>query len=98
MIGYKLLIPAEEEMIEASLFYEMQSNGLGEDFLDDVQRTIDLVREHPRLGHAVGRGLRRMVLHRFPFNLLYSEVADTILVVAVAHHKRRPSYWSNRLR
>jgi plasmid stabilization system protein ParE len=97
MIGYRFLPPAEEEMIEASLFYEAVSTSLGHDFLDDVQRSIDTLREHPRLGQAVGRGLRRMLLHRFPFSLIYSVESDAILVVAVAHYKRRPGYWKGRL-
>lgn len=53
-------------MIEASLSYEARSEGLGFEFLDGVQRLIDLVREHPRLGRSVGGGFRRAVLQRFP--------------------------------
>jgi plasmid stabilization system protein ParE len=97
MIGYRFLPPAEEEMIEASLFYEAVSPSLGHDFLDDVQRSINTLREHPRLGRADGRGLRRLLLHRFPFSLIYSVEPDAILVVAVAHYKRRPGYWKGRL-
>lgn len=44
MIAYRFLDPAEEEMIQAALFYEAASSGLGSDFLDDVQRVIDLLR------------------------------------------------------
>ena len=47
MIGYRFLNPAEEEMTEASLFYETASPGLGKGFLDDVQRVISSLREHP---------------------------------------------------
>ena len=83
-------------MIEASLFYEAESAELGFEFLDDVQRVIDGLREHPKLGQAVGRGLRRALLRRFPFSLIYSEEADEILVVAVAHQRRRPDYWRGR--
>jgi hypothetical protein len=41
MIGYRFLDLAEEEMTEASVFYQDSSNGLGSDFLDDVQRVVD---------------------------------------------------------
>jgi plasmid stabilization system protein ParE len=97
MIGYRFLYPAEEEMTEASLFYEAASLGLGNDFLDDVQRVVDSLREHPYLGHGVDRNLRRMLLRRFPFSLIYSVEADAILIVAVAHYGRRPGYWHNRV-
>lgn len=94
MIDYRFLYPAEEEMIEASLFYEAASDGLGHDFLADVQFGID---GHPHLGHAVGGGLRKMLLHRFPFSLIYSVEADAILIIAVAHYGRLPGYWRNRV-
>ncbi len=62
MIGYRFLLPAEEEMTEASAFYETASVGLGSDFLDDVQRVVDALREHPGLGRALGEGLRQLRL------------------------------------
>ena len=97
MIDYRFLYPAEEEMVEASLFYEAASDGLGNDFLTDVQFGIDSLCEHPHLGHEVGGGLRRMLLHRFPFSLIYSVEVDAILIVAVAHFGRRPGYWKDRI-
>ena len=47
MIGFRYLPPAEEEMTEAARFYENEAVGLGTDFLDDIQRTINRLREHP---------------------------------------------------
>ena len=97
MTAYRFLQPAEDEMTAASQFYESAASGLGRDFLDDVQRGIDHLRKHPKLGHSVGRGLRRMLLQRFPFSLIYSIEAGGILIVAVAHHGRRPRYWQRRI-
>jgi len=96
MLGYQFLPLAEEEMIEASEFYEARSEGLGVEFLDDVQRIIDLVREYPRIGQSVGGGFRRGVLRRFPFSIIYSEERNEIVIIAVAHAKRRPGYWHGR--
>jgi hypothetical protein len=67
MIGYRFLSPAEDEMTEASLFYDAASRGLGNDFLDDVQQAIDRLCEYPLAGEEVVPGLRRTLLHRFPF-------------------------------
>ncbi len=97
MIGYRFLPPAEEEMTEASIFYEAASAGLGSDFLDDLQRVVNGLREHPESGLVVGQGLRRALLHRFPFSLIYSLETDSILIVAVAHQRRRPNYWKDRI-
>jgi toxin ParE1/3/4 len=97
MIGYRFLLPAEEEMTEASVFYEAASPNLGVDFLDDVQRGVDLLRGQPAIGQSVGSGLRRILLHRFPFCLIYAVEADAILIIAVAHQRRQPDYWRKRV-
>ena|ERR1700687_3688361 len=97
MIGHRFLLPAEEEMTEASVFYEAATSGLGAAFLNEIQRVINILREHPELGQGVGRGLRRALLHRFPFSLIYSVEMDEVLIVAVAHQHRRPDYWKNRI-
>jgi hypothetical protein len=54
MINYRFLTPAEIEMTEASIFYEAASSGLGAEFLDEVQRVIELICEHPKLGRLTG--------------------------------------------
>jgi len=98
MIGYRFLLPAEEEMTEASVFYETASPNLGVDFLDDVQRGIDILRAHPAIGLSVGSGLRRMLLHRFPFSMIYAVETGAILIVAIAHQRREPDYWRDRIK
>ena len=97
MIPYRFLSPAEEEMTEAALFYDAASSRLGSDFLDDVQVAIDRVRDYPQAGEVIASGLRRTLLHRFPFNLIYAMEENIIVVVAVAHHGRRPGYWQSRV-
>jgi len=98
MIGYRFLPPAKAEMTEASQFYEAASTGLGSNFLDDVRRVIERLREHPYLGQTVAPNLRKTLLHRFPFSLIYSVDADQILIIAVAHYGRRPDYWQDRVK
>ena len=97
MIGYRFLPPAEEEMTEASLFYEATTSGLGTGFLDEIQRVVNVLCEHPELGQSVDRGLRRILLQRFPFSIIYSVELDAVLIVAIAHQRRRPDYWKERI-
>ena len=54
-------------MVGEALFYQTASPELAQDFLDDVQRVIDLLRAQPGLGRPVGRGLRRASSGFFPF-------------------------------
>jgi len=44
------------------------------------------------------RNTRRRVLHSFPYSVIYQEKQDVILIVAVAHAKRREGYWAKRLK
>lgn len=97
MIPYRFLTPAEEEMAEAALFYKAASSQLGSDFLDDVKRTVDRLCQFPQAGEAITSDLRRILLHRFPFNLVYAIEENVIVVIAVAHHGRRPGYWQSRV-
>ena len=94
MISYRFLSPAEDEMSEAALFYE--SVGLGQDFLDDVQQRIDLLCQYPKSGTLIDPKLRRMLLHRFPLSIIYFDEKDAIVIVSIAHHRRRPGYWQSR--
>jgi len=98
MIPYRFLSPAEDEMTETALFYEATSDGLGYDFLDDVQKAIDRVRKFPQIGELVDSELRQSLLYRFPFSLIYKLKENVVVVVAVAHHGRRPGYWKSRVK
>jgi toxin ParE1/3/4 len=102
MISYRFLSPAEEEMTEAALFYKTASARLGTDILDDVQRAIDRLRNYPHSGESIAEesialALRRTLLHRFPFSLIYATEENAIVIIAVAHHGRRPGYWQSRV-
>ncbi len=88
----KFLGEAEEEMMEAAVFYQEQAEGLGERFLDDVERAAQLLSEQPLIGQQIDNNLRRFLLHRFPFSLIYSSELSGILIIAVAHQRRRPDY------
>jgi plasmid stabilization system protein ParE len=67
---YRYLPSAREELNEAVAFYEASVPGLGDAFLDDVERAIETVRERPQIGASMGRGFRKSILRRFPFTIL----------------------------
>ena len=84
-------------MTEAALFYETARTGLGDVFLDDIQRAIDTIRERPEIGENIAYGFRRVLVHRFPFSIIYWMEGDEVVVAAVAHQRRRPNYWIKRI-
>ena len=66
------------------------------DFVDELERALSLLNRFPELGHASARNTRALHLHSFPYSLVYRLQADVIRVIAIAHHSRRPRYWSGR--
>ena len=94
----EFLPEAAKEFIEAVLYYESEVPGLGLRFVAEVRRGVRFITENPNAAADVGGGLRKKVLKHFPYNLLYAVETDLILIVAVAHQKRRPRYWLERLK
>jgi len=92
-----LLLPAEEELTQAARFYEDRAAGLGAAFLDAVGTALKEIASHPTACAIVRSGIRRKLLRRFPFGILYAQRPDEIVVIAVMHLHRRPDYWTDRL-
>lgn len=93
MKATRLTSIAETDIAEAADFYEAQRAGLGAEFLDEVDATVDRVRQDPQAyGHQEGQ-VRVKLVHRFPYALYYRESHEEILILAVAHTSRLPGYW-----
>lgn len=92
------VLPAARREIQAAFdWYFDRSPRAASAFAREIDRAMTLVHVTPGVWPAFEAGTRRYVLRRFPFDLIYREVESRIQVVAVAHHKRRPRYWSERL-
>ena len=87
---------AERELNEAVDFYDLESPGLGDAFLAEVEHALTQVEAFPEAAEPLRDGVRRRLLHTFPYALLYSLRSDEVRVLAVAHQRRRPLYWEGR--
>jgi len=96
VIPYTFHPDADAELEEAALFYESRMVGLGKSFAAEVERTISLVREFPEAGSPVGPTRRRVLVARFPYSIVYRQDTGSIVIIAVAHQRRRPGYWRRR--
>ncbi len=99
----RLLESAVIEAAEAAAWYEGQQPGLGSQFQEALESALDLIEERivplvPVPGEPGRAGLSRLVLRRFPFSVIVRESENETVVVAFAHHARRPGYWKDRLR
>ena len=77
-------------------WYERQRNGLGEEFLAALAQAEDVVRRNPLSFRIIRRDARRVMLRRFPYQLVYRVVADVIVVVACFHGRRSPKRLQKR--
>lgn len=86
-----------DELRETAKFYSDRADQtLGLAFIAEFERALNLLTHTPELG-ATWRGIsRRFPLRRFPYNLVYQIKPDELRVIALAHQRRRPSYWKNR--
>ncbi len=83
---------ADEELIDEIARYELRREGLGIEFLTAVREAVRLITQNPSAWQASEHApdVRRFVMERFPFTIVYTELADEILIVAVAHSSREP--------
>ena len=88
---------ADAEVIEAARYYESRSPGLGLVFLSEILRAEAQIIGNPEASPRIRGDIRRKLLRRFPYGLMYAVEPDRIRIVAVAHSKRRPYYWWNRV-
>jgi len=89
--------PEVSSEIKASYrWYQEQAEGLGEDFLNELELAYSAIIEFPQSWSPFHKGFRRFLLSRFPFSVIYREKDKLIYVVAVMHNSRKPGYWSNR--
>lgn len=66
----------DEKIIEAARFYESRSEGLGFEFLEEVERSLDQIVAMPEAWQKIGDRVRRKPMWRFPFNVIYAVYAD----------------------
>ncbi len=89
--------PDVKDEIKASYqWYQEQAEGLGEDFLSELEASYQIISEFPESWPNFQNGFKRYLLSRFPFSVIYRESAEKLYVVAVMHNRRKPGYWHNR--
>ena len=101
MTTVRLEPEADEELGAAARWYEAQREGLGHEFIDAADEAISRIAS-PAHGSSPVPGVelpvRRIFMKRFPYAVVFMATTNEIVIVAFAHVRRRPGYWSSRLR
>jgi toxin ParE1/3/4 len=85
-----------DELQGAIAFYENRRRGLGLDLQDEVEKAVQHIQGNPGMFPLHRDDIRKCRVRRFPFTIFFQELDAAIWIAAVAHHKRRPDYWSGR--
>ena len=97
MIKPHFLPAAEAELLNEVTYYSNIQDGLGIKFEHAVESAVNNAVSNPLGGAPSPKGTRSRLVKGFPFSIVF-RVSDTeILIVAVMHHRRKPSYWADRI-
>jgi len=88
---------AEKELLEIVNYYQECLPGLGDEFIEEFDKQILHCSSSPEIGMLIDNKYRRLVMVRFPFNIIYRIIPDDSLreiqIIAVSHQHRNPEYW-----
>ncbi|MBI3713802.1 MAG: type II toxin-antitoxin system RelE/ParE family toxin [Burkholderiales bacterium] len=96
MIPVQFHDEAQAEFVAAALFYEEQVAGLGTSFATEIKKSLSFIQAYPEASPRLGTLLRKFVVKRFPYTIIYRHEEQWILILAIAHDRRRPGYWNRR--
>lgn len=100
MYKARILPLAKEDIREAAQWYNLQSQGLGRKFTQEVRYIVRYIRQNPNSSNIRYKQVRTALLKAFPFMLHYTidENSKTVIISAVLHTSRDPKMWEKRSR
>jgi hypothetical protein len=88
---------AEAEFVQAIEYYEECEDDLGYYFAFEVYSSVQRIVSYPKAWPVIDEEIRRSLVRRFPYGILYSEEKEEIFIVAVMNLHRMPDYWKHRI-
>lgn len=84
------------EYLEAIEFYNLQDDRLGAKFKTEIDKTIRIISNYPESYPQYSERSRKAKTNLFPYNIIFSNYKNVIIIIAIAHQHRKPKYWENR--
>ena len=98
MMQVVILSVVWQELSDAVDYYQKESPKTAIRFADAFDESAKVIESGPTRYREIRRGIRRYVMHSFPYSIVYALEANRVVVVALAHHRRNPDYWQGRVR
>jgi len=97
-MSYSIFLQPEalEELSQGKEWYNLREEGLGDGLEDEIDQVLISISENPMIGPEVYRGLRRRILRRFPYLVLYKVESNRVNIVAIFHASQDPQKWKER--
>ncbi|HYN23557.1 MAG TPA: type II toxin-antitoxin system RelE/ParE family toxin [Pyrinomonadaceae bacterium] len=91
------LLPAQTEFEEAMEYYDEQRTGLGIEFSGEVGQALDRISHYPEAWSQLSSRIRRCLVNRFPYSVIYEVRSELLIIIAIQHHHRKPESWRARV-
>jgi len=88
---------AQSEFDDAIDYYDEQRPGLGSEFAEEVEEALERIKYYPEAWSPLSPRVRRCVINRFPYSVLYEVRSEIIIIVAIQHHHQEPESWRTRI-
>lgn len=82
--------------MEARIWYSERLTVLGESFLNEIENAVEKIQHTPYSWLNYKFGTKRILIHRFPFAIIYRITESAIQIIAISHLRRKPFYWKDR--
>ena len=81
------------ELVDAVDYFNQEHPALGNRSENEVKKAVERISEYPTSWSLERGEIRKYLMHKFPYKLLYSIEKDHLFIIAIAHQHRRPDYW-----
>lgn len=89
---------AEKELIDSRDYYDSLIFGLGKKFILEVEHIVNRIKNNPLAFPLYFNNYRKALLRKFPYSIIYKDDGSRVFILAVAHQKRKPKYYTDRIK
>jgi plasmid stabilization system protein ParE len=95
---FRFLPQAQQELLEGTANYTALGAALGVRFEQALSHAVRSAVVHPERGAPRSKNTRRWLVKGFPYRVIYRANESEVLIVAIAHQRRRPDCWDTRVK